>query len=186
MDSDQADVEALVHSLASEALGGDERGVPLTDSHRVVLEETPGESVEHWWLRTAQRDFEATVPKMVEYGGAGSGSSDLRTMGYALAELCDLHDAPDAVKLELAVWFYILGKVSRLVSDYKAGKAGKPDTWFDISVYAMMGRRIQETGDWPGNGGLAVKKNQDQTPTRSLTEVLADLHDYLREAFPAR
>ena len=57
--------------------------------------------------------------------------------------------SPDAVKEELACWFYSLGKVSRLISDYKHGNAGKPDTWFDLGIYAMMSRRLQEVGHWP-------------------------------------
>lgn len=119
------------------------------DAHRVLIEERTDETLEHWWLRMAQRDIELTAPKTEEYGGAGDGSADLRTMGYALAELANMHDAPESVKLELACWFYALGKISRLISDYKQGKPGKADTWFDLSVYAMMARRIQETGSWP-------------------------------------
>lgn len=102
-----------------------------------------------WWASTGFQDHNKTVPKAEEYGGVNDGSADLRTMGYALAELCGLHDAPEAVKLELACWFYALGKISRLISDYKAGKPGKADTWFDLTVYSMMARRIQETGRWP-------------------------------------
>lgn len=102
-----------------------------------------------WWIESAAGDAAATAPKVLEYGGVGDGSADLRTMGYALAELAGLHDAPDPVKLELACWFYALGKVSRLISDYRQGKHGKPDTWFDLGVYSMMARRIQQTGEWP-------------------------------------
>lgn len=103
----------------------------------------------HWWLDTALMDLAKTAPKTAEYGGRGEGSSDLRVMGDALAELCDMRDAPEAVKEELACWFYSLGKVSRLISDYKQGQAGKPDTWFDLSVYSMMARRLQQVGRWP-------------------------------------
>jgi len=117
--------------------------LPQVDEHKAEP------NTELWWRQTAQTDYEKTIPKMHEYGGAQGGSSDLRTMGYALAELAGLHDAPEPVKLELACWFYALGKISRLISDYKQGKQGKPDTWFDLSVYAMMARRIQETGEWP-------------------------------------
>lgn len=107
------------------------------------------DNTEVWWRETAQHDYEAALPKIAEYGGAGEGSSDLRVMGDALAELCGMHDAPDAVKQELACWFYALGKVSRLISDYRQGKSGKPDTWHDLTVYSMMARRLQETGRWP-------------------------------------
>lgn len=102
-----------------------------------------------WWLATAAKDVLMQTPKMHEYGGRGEGSSDLMVMGDALGEFSDMHDAPDAVKQELSVWFYVLGKVSRLISDYKQKRRGKPDTWHDISVYSMMARRIQESGRWP-------------------------------------
>lgn len=103
-----------------------------------------------WWLRLAVSDSVATMPKAMEYGGAVTdGSADLRVMGYALAELAGMHDAPEAVKLEMACWFYALGKIARLISDYKAGRSGKSDTWMDLGVYTVMARRIQETGRWP-------------------------------------
>jgi hypothetical protein len=102
-----------------------------------------------WWMHTSFEDFVATVPKMLEYGGGGQGSADLQVMGDAQAELIGMHSAPDAVKQELGVWFYTLGKVSRLISDYKNQRSGKADTWFDISIYAKMARRIQEVGRWP-------------------------------------
>jgi hypothetical protein len=50
---------------------------------------------------------------------------------------------------ELACWFYVLGKVARLVSDYMAKRSGKDDTWHDITYYSMMARRIKEVGTWP-------------------------------------
>lgn len=106
-------------------------------------------NTELWWRATAQEDFEATVPKMHEYGGTEEGSADLQIMGNALAELCGMHDAPDAVKQEMACWFYALGKIARLVSDYKQGRPGKTDTWHDLTVYSMMARRLQDTGRWP-------------------------------------
>ena len=102
-----------------------------------------------WWMDTAWDDLAKTAPKTTEYGGKGDGSSDLRVMGDALAELCGMRAAPDAVKQELACWFYALGKVSRLISDYKSGQPGKPDTWFDLEVYAKMARRLQQQGRWP-------------------------------------
>lgn len=108
-----------------------------------------GTPLEEWWVRTAASDARQTAPKVEEYGGVGAGSADLRIMGDALAELCGMGDAPEPVKAELACWFYALGKVSRLVSDYKQGRPGKQDTWFDLTVYSMMARRIQETGTWP-------------------------------------
>ncbi|HKN42661.1 MAG TPA: hypothetical protein VJW23_01960 [Propionibacteriaceae bacterium] len=107
------------------------------------------DDLEAWWITTATKDLDATRGKTHEYGGSGGGSADLRVMGDALGELCGLHDAPDEVRQELACWFYALGKVSRLISDYKNGKPGKADSWHDLTVYSMMARRLQETGRWP-------------------------------------
>lgn len=103
-----------------------------------------------WWLNTALCDFNATVPKMMEYGGehGTEGAADLRTMGDALATLLGW-GAFTPVALELACWFYVMGKVGRLISDYQQQREGKEDTWFDINVYAMMARRIQAVGQWP-------------------------------------
>lgn len=103
-----------------------------------------------WWIGVAVSDFIKTIPKAIEYGGHSTGpATDLLLIGRNLAELLDMHDAPDAVLMELGCWFYMQGKIARLVSDYKQKRSGKPDTWFDAHIYAMMARRIQDTGQWP-------------------------------------
>lgn len=103
-----------------------------------------------WWLGTAYRDFQATMPKVQEYGGSKvEGSADLMLIGENLALLLDMHDVRDAVKQELACWFYMQGKIARLVSDYQHHRSGKADTWFDAVVYGMMARRLQVAGRWP-------------------------------------
>ena len=105
--------------------------------------------VERWWLETAKADLALALPKAAEYGGAKEGSADLEVMGDALAVLVGLEDAPSAVRQELACWFYALGKVSRLISDYRQGRPGKSDSWTDLVVYAMMARRLQAVSRWP-------------------------------------
>lgn len=103
-----------------------------------------------WWMNTAYDDFVQTVPKMLEYGGSSTGpATDLLLIGRNLAELLDMHDAPDSILMELGTWFYMQGKVARLVADYKQKRAGKSDTWFDSTIYSLMARRIQEVGQWP-------------------------------------
>jgi hypothetical protein len=102
-----------------------------------------------WWLNTSASDFMAAVPKAHEYGGTQGGSADLRLMGDNLAELMGWRDVSDAIKQELAVWFYAQGKAARLVSDYQQQRPGKADTWHDLTVYSMMARRLQESGNWP-------------------------------------
>ncbi len=106
-----------------------------------------------WWMDTTYNDLQAMLPKQAEYGGTGGGSADLKVMGDALAELCGMRDAEDAVKQEMACWFYGLGKVSRLISNYQRGEPGKADTWHDLTVYSLMARRLQEHGGWPSAAG---------------------------------
>lgn len=116
-----------------------------------TLRDNPGnEDLFFWWMHTAIEDFQKTVPKATEYGGSKiEGSADLMLIGENLAMLVGMHDASDAVKQELGCWFYMQGKVARLVSDYQQHRAGKADTWFDAEIYAKMARRLQETGRWP-------------------------------------
>lgn len=113
----------------------------------------PETELEHWWLRTAANDLQSAAPKIEEYGGADGGSADLEVMGDALAVFSGfgpaVEQADAARNQEMACWFYALGKIARLISDYRAGRPGKPDTWHDTTVYSMMARRLQEVGRWP-------------------------------------
>lgn len=102
-----------------------------------------------WWAQTAIEDFQTAAPKVGEYGGTDEGSADLRIMGFALSELRMPPGSSPAVQQEVACWFYSLGKIARLISDYNQGRPGKTDSWHDISVYSMMARRLQESGNWP-------------------------------------
>jgi hypothetical protein len=102
-----------------------------------------------WWLNTALCDFNDTMPKAEEYGGA-TGSADLEIVGDNIAKLMGWDDASSAMLQELGCWFYAQGKLARLVSDYQQQRPGKPDTLKDANVYVMMMRRIQESGRWPG------------------------------------
>lgn len=128
----------------------------LPRSERLVLElEFPEQPTKEmlemarWWMEVAWQDVLAAIPKTNEYSGSQGGSADLRLMGDNLAELMGWRGVSDAVKQELAVWFYVQGKAARLVSDYQQQREGKDDTWHDISVYSMMARRLQATGRWP-------------------------------------
>lgn len=118
----------------------------------LVFDKKPPAALEdaaRWWMDTSAVDFMAAVPKSVEYGGTTGGSADLRLMGDNLAELMGWRNVSDAIKQELAVWFYAQGKAARLVSDYQQQRPGKADTWHDLTVYSMMARRLQESGNWP-------------------------------------
>lgn len=134
-------------NVATHAGGGEDD--PMVVVARLQFSSEKERDLAVWWLSTVCQDFEATVPKMLEYGGHQEGSADLQLIGENLATLLGMHDAPDAVKQELGCWFYMQGKVARLVSDYQQHRPGKKDTWFDACIYAMMSRRIQEVGRWP-------------------------------------
>ena len=106
-----------------------------------------------WWLGTAYEDCLASVPKIKEYGASGEshddGSSDLRVIGTNLAELIGWKNSDDAVCQEMGAWFYLQGKVARLINDYRCRRHGKADSWHDATVYTMMARRLQSKKNWP-------------------------------------
>jgi hypothetical protein len=106
-----------------------------------------------WWVDTAKADAERTVPKAVEYGAA-----DFDLMGqFMVALIRDKFIGADEKELmqvgrELAVTFYLIGKMGRAVGAYSQGMRPSGDTIFDTRVYAMMWQRIRDTGSWINNG----------------------------------
>lgn len=96
------------------------------------------------WLEALEENgIPETVRKAVQYG-----SSDLRVMGEALALLLPKERRSAHIGMQMAVGFYALGKVSRLFGAFEQGTLPTADDWFDLKVYATMGLRILETGDW--------------------------------------
>lgn len=115
----------------------------------LMAEFAPGEmpnDLEPWWRRLTETDIEKTAPKTAEYG-----SHDLEIMGrtmvaaYPMPEGADL----DRIGQEIAVAFYLLGKVGRLFSAWQNGKEPSSDTIFDLRIYSTMLARIREFGGWP-------------------------------------
>lgn len=103
-----------------------------------------------WWMETSEADLNAVVPKAVQYGGA-----DLEVMGEAMQHLIPKEARKklgelrcQKMGLEMAVAFYALGKVARLYGAFEQGRMPSEDTWFDLEIYARMGRRVRETGSW--------------------------------------
>lgn len=111
----------------------------------------PGTSVEaladlrDWWLSTAQADMAMVAPKAVEYG-----SVELEEMGAALARLMGRSDLSRARRVELACWFYAMGKMQRWTAAVTRGEFVSDDTLTDLGVYTLMVRRAREAGTWPG------------------------------------
>lgn len=97
-----------------------------------------------WWRNTSETDAQRTIPKLIEYG-----SSDLKIMGAAMRELLDNGEQLDeATGIELAIGFYLLGKIARIFGAARDGKRASDDTLFDTTVYSMMLRRVREFGEW--------------------------------------
>lgn len=102
-----------------------------------------------WWRDVSEADALAALEKASQYG-----SADLRIMGEAMAALVpDIdkldNDSRRSFGLEMAIAFYLLGKVSRLFGAYQSGSSPSDDTWHDITVYSMMARHIRVKGEWP-------------------------------------
>lgn len=132
-------VSELADRLAEQAQG------------RAAEIEAQVEEIKGWWIRLAESDAATTAPKAVEYG-----ASDLAIMGKAMEGLFpNLSANPDAAEreaigLEMATAFYALGKVARLFGAYQQGRLPGEDSWFDLTVYSLMARRIRQTGRWVG------------------------------------
>ena len=98
-----------------------------------------------WWLSTAHADMAMVAPKAVEYG-----SVELEEMGAALARMMGRSDLSAARRVELACWFYAMGKMQRWTAAVTRGEFVSDDTLTDLGVYTLMVRRAREAGTWPG------------------------------------
>lgn len=107
-----------------------------------------------WWIGLAKEDAATTAPKAIEYG-----ASDLDIMGKAMEGLFAAvrrarglpaldSSSLAAIGREMAVAFYALGKAARLFGAYERGELPGEDSWFDLTVYSMMARRIRATERW--------------------------------------
>lgn len=111
------------------------------------VEQTPSARLWDWAMSTLEDDLNRTLPKTAEYGN-GNEYDDLAMFGDIVNALTQGKlDAKD--RKEAGVMLYIGGKVARAISSYAAGQVPSDDTWFDIFIYAMMGRKLRETGTWP-------------------------------------
>lgn len=100
-----------------------------------------------WWRTESELDAQKTIPKAIEYG-----SIDLNIIGYALGECIPALQAQrregSTEAAEMGIAFYLLGKIARMVSAYSEGQRPSDDTWMDVTVYSMMGRRVRDRGSW--------------------------------------
>lgn len=95
------------------------------------------------WLRNAfEAELPGTIDKAILYG-----SVDLEIMADAMGKMMP-HLKTDALRLQAAISFYLLGKVARAMGALRDGREPTADTWYDAHIYSMMGLKIQETGFW--------------------------------------
>lgn len=109
-----------------------------------------GAALTRWWVEKAEKEARELVPKAVEYGGAHR-ASDLTQLGRTLAELMEASDGreEDAELQELAIYFYLQGKMGRWQAALLEGRRVSDDTIHDLGIYVKMVQRIREAGGWP-------------------------------------
>lgn len=112
------------------------------------VEQTPSARLWDWAMSTLEDDLNRTLPKIAEYGN-GNEYDDLAMFGDMVNALTQGKMLDPQARKEAGAMVYIGGKVARAISSYAAGQVPSDDTWFDIFIYAMMGRKLRETGTWP-------------------------------------
>lgn len=107
------------------------------------------EELRDWWSGEAEKDAEKCLKKLIEYG-----SSDLDIMAHSMLAVGGTlwEGVPDAERMrvgrEMAIAFYLQGKVARAFGAFEHGRMPTTDTIDDIVRYGMMWKRIRQTGAW--------------------------------------
>lgn len=117
----------------------------LFDIDSIVKPETQEKvrQVENWWMNQALHEAEVLVPRSVEYG-----AKDLELMGEGLHMMLSGSLHPDVPKEEVAIAFYVLGKIARIIGAYEEGHVPKDDSWDDLAIYSRMAKYVREHGRW--------------------------------------
>jgi hypothetical protein len=100
--------------------------------------------LQDWWHWTSKEEIDSMLPKVIEYG-----SHDLKIMGDAMLLLKPELEGK-VISEELAIAFYALGKIARIMGAYADGVAPSDDSWHDLAIYARMAQRVRDAGYWPG------------------------------------
>jgi hypothetical protein len=106
----------------------------------------------NWWRERNETDIEKTVPKAIEYG-----AQDLLDMGSDAASILGREGVSNEEAMEIAIWFYLRGKLARWTAAIRRGDRVSDDTVFDIGIYARMVQRIREVGEWPGDFAAQIE-----------------------------
>ena len=102
-------------------------------------------ALDDWWRATAEYDMQRTVPKTMLYGSRGE---DLVAIGRTMEDIGNMGHTSMAQSAELGVYFYMSGKMARAAEAFRHGNLPSYDTWFDLTIYLLIGRRIREHGQW--------------------------------------
>jgi hypothetical protein len=95
-----------------------------------------------WWKEQTEAELTMLLPKVSSYGAV-----DLEIIGHAMAGIAGLELTVSQTE-QMGIAFYLLGKVTRILSSLQAGQQPNPDSWTDAAVYARMGLRANENGSW--------------------------------------
>lgn len=107
------------------------------------------DALHDWWADLAQKDAESCLAKLYEYGSSDfdiMAQSMIAVGGSAWSGASDVDKA--RIGREMAVLFYLQGKVARAFGALQKGRVPSNDTYDDITRYSMILRRIRETGKW--------------------------------------
>lgn len=97
------------------------------------------------WLHDHDQELNRLlVSKAAEYG---AGDLDIMAAAMELLLPADTADRRSMAR-EMALAFYLLGKVGRMFSAYQRGVQPSLDSWRDAEAYAKMGIKVRETGVW--------------------------------------
>lgn len=97
-----------------------------------------------WWLKRAEAEARAVVPKAIEYG-----SNSLMQLGYMMARLQG-RTVDDSEALELGCWVNAVQKIERWTDAVLRGERTSDDSIYDLGIYVKMAQRIRDVGHWPG------------------------------------
>ena len=139
--------------------------------------ETPSVPIlplDDWWFATAEDEIARTVPKVEEYG-----ATDLRDTGQILARTMG-REVGEEEAIELGIFFYLVGKMSRWQSAVERGDRPGGDTLFDIGVYVRMAQRARYAGTFPG----PTSKPEDEEEETSPESEWPSARTLLSDGFP--
>ena len=98
-----------------------------------------------WYEQLSRADMRMALDKRQDYGSA---DIELMAAGMRILANSPAWEPNERQAKEMALGFYQLGKVARKFGAWAQGKDPNIDSDVDLGVYAMMARRVRETGEW--------------------------------------